>query len=88
MTNKYHYIRRYKQTTQGLVDIGVIDVPGELVAEQLKSHPAWVDLGEISFEKIAELPVIEQTEEFQCPLCEFIGKNEKSLRLHKIKRHA
>ena len=82
---KYHYLRRYKLDGGIAVDIGIVDVPENMVAETLKNNPLWKDLGEIGAPE--EKPVETGATEIECPLCGFIAKNEKSLRMHKMKKH-
>jgi len=81
----FHYLRRFKLDGGCAVDMGIVDIPEEMVAETLKNNPLWKDLGEVGSEP-AETP-IEAKDIIECPICGFVAKNEKSLRMHKMKKH-
>ena len=86
---KFHYLRRYKLDGGQTLDLGIVDIPENQVAETLRANPLWEDLGVIGEEtkEVKEEPKEIKPEGLECPLCGFMAKNEKSLRMHKMKAH-
>lgn len=77
----FHYVRRFKNG----VEMRTIDIPTKDLAETLKNHPDWVDLGEINLTKITVPDLkIGVTE---CPICGFVAKNDTGLKVHKQKHY-
>ena len=62
-------------------------MPAEHVAEAIKTHPTWIDLGEASVNKDWEKPATVKIGVTECPLCGFKAKNKSSLDKHKTEAH-
>lgn len=80
---KHFYVKRK--------DGQVFAIPEHTVDDTLKQGFELV--GEVLFEKDFKGPEVTEVEEkapddFTCILCGFVGKNERSLRMHRNKKHA
>lgn len=83
----FHYVRRFKLVGGQAIDLGIVDIPENDVAFTLKNNPLWIDLGPVNQEPEAITENTEKPIDLECPLCGFKAKNEKSLRMHKMKAH-
>jgi hypothetical protein len=87
---KFHYVRRYKLNGGQAVDLGIVDIPEKDLEITLKANPLWIDLGLITADESSKEEIKEketEPEKIECPICGFVAKNDKSLRMHKMKSH-
>lgn len=69
-------------------DGSVVDIPERDLGETLKRNPTWRIFKEESIvQSIVHQEVKPEIQAYNCPLCDFVGKNNQSLRMHKSKKH-
>lgn len=69
-----------------------IEIPADHLRQTLKLHPNWEFVRNIESEvkpvNTLDVETAPSRGEFACPLCPKEFKNDKGLRLHRIKAHA